>query len=61
MKIKGYILEKLKSKRGGKRTLAGAKKKYSEETTTVSFRVPKSKVFEIKELVQAKLLGYKKA
>ena len=48
-----------KSKRGGKRPLAGAKKQYSEETTTVAFRVPKSKALEIKELVQAKLLEYK--
>lgn len=50
---------KEKSKRGGKRPLSGAKKQYSEETTTVAFRVPKSKALEIKELVQKKLLEYK--
>lgn len=48
-----------KSKRGGKRANSGTKKQYTEETTTVAFRVPKSKVSEIKELVQHKLLSWK--
>ena len=50
---------KEKSKRGGKRPHSGAKKQYTEETTTVAFRVPKSKVSEIKELVNQKLTEYK--
>lgn len=40
-----------KETRGGKRSLSGAKKKYGEETTTVSFRVPLSKADAIKILV----------
>jgi hypothetical protein len=44
--------------RGGKRPFSGAKPKYNEETTTIAFRVPKSKVFEIKELVKNKLKEY---
>jgi hypothetical protein len=40
-----------KEMRGGKRPLSGAKKKYGEETTTVSFRVPVSKANAIKILV----------
>ena len=52
-------MSEIKSKHGGKRPRSGAKKQYSEETTTVAFRVPKSKVFEIKELVNQKLNEYK--
>lgn len=44
-----------KSKRGGARPNSGQKLKYSEETTTVSFRVPVSKTDEIKEIVKKKL------
>jgi len=40
-----------KETRGGKRPLSGAKKKYGEETTTVSFRVPISKADAVKILV----------
>jgi len=42
-------------KQGGKRKGAGAHKKYSEPTDTVSFRVPISKIEEIKLLVMQKL------
>ncbi len=48
------------SKKGGKRPFSGAKPKYNEETTTIAFRVPKSKVFEVKELVKNKLKEYEK-
>ena len=40
---------------GGKRENSGRKPKYDEETVTIAFRVPKSKVSEIKELVKSHL------
>lgn len=46
---------KTKSNRGGKRPLSGAKKKYNEETTTIAFRVPVSKVNQLKDMVNTKL------
>ena len=48
-----------KEKRGGKRTNSGAKPKYNEPTTTIAFRVPTSKVNEVKELVKTLLNSYK--
>lgn len=48
-------MEKLKQSRGGKRKNAGAKPKYSEQTKTISFRCPISKVDEIKLLVKLML------
>jgi len=42
-------------KRGGKREGAGAKPKYSEQTKTVAFRCPLSKVEELKFIVKSKL------
>ena len=42
-------------KRGGKRKNAGAKPKYNEQTKTVSFRCPLSKVNELKLVVKSKL------
>jgi hypothetical protein len=48
----------MKSKRGGYRKGAGAKLKYGEETTTVSFRLPMSLIPEIKEIVKLKLKKY---
>mgnify|MGYP000426250060 CR=1 FL=1 len=48
--------KKEKSKRGGKRTGSGQKLKYNEETKTVAFRCPISKVEKLKEIVNAKLL-----
>ncbi len=46
---------KLKQNRGGKRTNSGAKPKYNEETKTVAFRCPLSKVDELKIIVKSKL------
>jgi len=43
------------SKRGGKRNGSGQKLKYNEETKTVAFRCPISKVEKLKEIVNAKL------
>ena len=44
-----------KTTRGGTRKGAGAKPKYNEKTTTVSFRCPISKIDELKFLLRAKL------
>jgi len=44
-----------KQKRGGVRDGAGAKPKYSEQTKTVAFRCPISKVDELKIVVKSKL------
>lgn len=41
--------------RGGKRKGAGAKKRYNEETKTVAFRCPISKVEKLKEIVNVQL------
>lgn len=49
-----------KENRGGKREGAGRNPTYSEPTKTISFRVPQSKVSEIKELVKEKLKTYRK-
>jgi len=45
-------------KRGGKREGTGAKPKYSEPTKTTAFRVPISKIEEVKEVVSRMLSGY---
>jgi len=45
-------------KRGGKRESAGAKPKYSEPTKTTAFRIPISKIDEVKEVVNRMLSGY---
>ena len=47
--------ENTKLKRGGKRPFSGAKPKYSEQTKTVAFRCPMSKVDELKLIVKSKL------
>ena len=47
------ILEKMEW--GGRRKNAGAKPKYNEETKTVAFRCPVSKVDELKLIVKYKL------
>jgi len=44
-----------KETRGGTRKNAGAKPKYSEQTKTVAFRCPVSKVDELKSIVKSKL------
>lgn len=43
---------------GGIRKNAGAKPKYSEQTKTVAFRCPLSKVDELKLVVKRKLLEW---
>ncbi len=45
-------------KRGGKREGTGAKPKYSEPTKTTAFRIPISKIDEVKEVVNRMLSGY---
>ena len=47
------ILQKMEW--GGTRKNAGAKPKYNEETKTVAFRCPLSKVDELKLIVKSKL------
>ena len=44
-----------KEKRGGTRQGSGAKPKYNEQTKTVAFRCPVSKVDELKTVVKSKL------
>jgi len=44
-----------KSNKGGKRKGSGAKPKYNEQTKTVAFRCPVSKVDELKLIVKYKL------
>ncbi len=46
---------KLKETRGGARRNSGAKPKYNEQTKTVSFRCPLSKIDELKLIVKSKL------
>ena len=46
--------------RGGKRQNSGAKPKYNEPTKTTAFRVPISKIDEVKSIVKEKLIYYAK-
>jgi hypothetical protein len=48
-------IQKEKIGRGGNRQGSGAKPKYSEQTKTVAFRCPLSKVDELKLVVKSKL------
>ncbi len=48
-----------KENRGGKRANAGSKPKYSEPTKTIAFRVPESKINEVKEVVKVLLNKYR--
>ena len=51
---------KIKKKEwGGARQGSGAKPKYSEKTTTIAFRVPISKVDEVKEIIKNKQTQWK--
>ena len=45
----------LKETRGGTRKGSGAKPKYSEQTKTIAFRCPVSKVDELKKVINTKL------
>ena len=49
---------KKKEKRGGTRQGSGAKPKYNEQTKTVAFRCPSSKVEELKSIIKSKLLEW---
>lgn len=51
----GFECDELVKTWGGKRKNAGSKPKYNEPTNTVSFRVPISKIEEIKLLITHKL------
>ena len=51
-------MKRKKEARGGIRKGAGAKSKYNEETKTVAFRCPLSKVDELKLVVKSKLLEW---
>jgi hypothetical protein len=48
-------IQKKKIGRGGARQGSGAKPKYSEQTKTVAFRCPVSKIDELKLIVNSKL------
>ena len=48
-----------KETRGGTRKGSGAKPKYSEQTKTVAFRCPLSKVDELKKIINEKLNEFK--
>lgn len=39
------------NKHGGKRQNSGAKKKYGEPTKIVTFRIPESKIEDVKKIV----------
>jgi hypothetical protein len=52
------MIKKKKEARGGTRQGSGAKPKYSEQTKTVAFRCPLSKVDELKLVVKSKLSGW---
>jgi len=47
-----------KENRGGSRLNAGAKPKYNEPTKTTAFRIPISKIQEVKDVVNQMLLNY---
>jgi len=49
------MIKKKKETRGGTRQGSGAKPKYNEETKTVAFRCPLSKVDELRLYVTLKL------
>ena len=49
----------MKSKNhGGKRKGSGAKPKYNEPTKTIAFRVPESKITEVKTAIKELLISY---
>jgi hypothetical protein len=49
-----------KQTHGGKRLNAGSKPKYNEPTKTTAFRIPISKIDEVKKLVRDFLAGYER-
>lgn len=52
MEQRTYTYIRRKSQRGGARPNSGRKQKYGEETKTVTFRIPKSKIPFIKETIK---------
>jgi len=50
--------KKKKETRGGTRQGSGAKPKYLEQTKTLAFRCPLSKVDELKLVIKSKLLEW---
>lgn len=52
-------MENKKKTHGGFRVGSGAKPKYTERTTTISFRVPLSSIEEIRGVVLSILSRYK--
>ena len=55
---KWIVTEIEKENRGGNRENSGAKPKYNEPTKTTTFRIPISKIEEVKAVVNKMLLGY---
>ena len=55
---KWIVTEIEKENRGGNRENSGAKPKYNEPTKTTAFRIPISKIEEVKAVVNKMLLGY---
>jgi hypothetical protein len=53
-------MKKKKETRGGTRQGSGAKPKYNEQTKTISFRCPMSKIDELKLVVKSRLLEWSK-
>ena len=53
-------MKKKKETRGGTRQGSGAKPKYNEQTKTISFRCPMSKIDELKLVVKYKLFEWSK-
>ena len=49
-----------KENRGGSRLNSGAKPKYTEPTKTTAFRIPISKIDELKKLVRDFLASYER-
>lgn len=47
-----------KETRGGARKGSGAKPKYNEQTKTIAFRVPVSKIESVKSLIKTLLDGW---
>jgi hypothetical protein len=50
----------MKNTHGGANRNQGAKPKYNEPTTTIAFRVPVSKVTELKGIIKEYLQQFKK-
>lgn len=50
----------MKQTHGGSRLNAGAKPKYTEPTKTTAFRIPVSKIDEVKKIVRDFLVGHER-